>query len=268
MKIISANVNGIRAAEKKGFFSWLKKVDADIVCIQETKAQEDQLHPEIYYPENYHCHYFDAEKKGYSGVAIFSKIKPLKVIRGFGNDLTDMDAEGRYIQADFDINGTALSVASIYVPSGSSKEERQQIKFSFMDRYTPVLKSMRRKRREYIICGDWNIVHKEIDIKNWKSNQKNSGCLPEERAWLDKLFGPLGYVDAFGNYCRTREYPSDKWMVSRFCGFDRSREGRRGDQGRRDHTRVSDGDRAGDCRCDGRGAVRRIPDGRREGHCR
>jgi exodeoxyribonuclease-3 len=104
-----------------------------------------------------------------------------------------MDAEGRYIQADFG----KLSVASLYLPSGSSKEERQQIKFSFMKRYSERLKKMRRQRREFIICGDWNIVHKEIDIKNWKSNQKNSGCLPEERAWLDELFGPLQYVDAF-----------------------------------------------------------------------
>jgi exodeoxyribonuclease III len=197
MKIISANVNGIRAAYKKGFFEWLSLIDADIVCIQETKAQEHQLDNTMYYPDNYHCSYFDAEKKGYSGVAIFSKIKPNKIIRGFGDDLEDMDAEGRYIQADFIINGLPLSVASIYVPSGSSKEERQQVKFSFMERYSRVLKSLRRKRRDYILCGDWNIVHKEIDIKNWKSNQKNSGCLPEERAWLDQLFGPLGFVDAF-----------------------------------------------------------------------
>jgi exodeoxyribonuclease-3 len=104
-----------------------------------------------------------------------------------------MDSEGRYIQADFD----GLSVASIYIPSGSSGDARQQVKYSFMDRFTETLKAMRRKRREYILCGDWNIVHKEIDIKNWKSNQKTSGCLPEERAWLDQLFGPMGYVDAF-----------------------------------------------------------------------
>lgn len=195
MKIISANVNGIRSAEKKGFFDWLQKVKADIICIQETKAQEDQLHPEDFYPKGYHCYYFDAQKKGYSGVAIYSKQKPDKVIRGFGEGLEDMDAEGRYIQADF--NDLKLSVASIYVPSGSSGDERQQVKFSFMDRFETLLKSMRRKKRDFILCGDWNIVHKEIDIKNWKSNQKNSGCLPEERAWLDELFGPLGFVDAF-----------------------------------------------------------------------
>jgi exodeoxyribonuclease-3 len=198
MKIITANVNGIRSAEKKGFFEWLKKQKADVICIQETKAQEDQLHPEDFYPRDYHCYFFDAQKKGYSGVAIYSRQEPDRVITGLGDGFEDMDAEGRYIQVDFDNSPFGkLSVVSLYLPSGSAKEERQQVKFSFMERFTKTLQAMRRKRREYIICGDWNIVHKEIDIKNWKSNQKNSGCLPEERAWLDKLFGPMGYVDAF-----------------------------------------------------------------------
>jgi len=193
MRIITANVNGIRAASKKGFFQWLEKQDADVVCIQESKAQEDQLNQDDHYLDNYHCYYFDAEKKGYSGVALYCKKKPNQVIKGLGEGFEDMDAEGRYIQADFD----DVSVVSLYLPSGSSKEERQQIKYSFMDRFTDTLKSMRRKKREFIICGDWNIVHKEIDIKNWKSNQKNSGCLPEERAWLDEIFGPVGFIDAF-----------------------------------------------------------------------
>jgi len=198
MRIITANVNGIRAAEKKGFFTWLKKQDADLVCIQETKAQEDQLEADDFYPAGYHCYYFDAEKKGYSGVAIYSRQKPDRIIRGLGEGFEDMDAEGRFIQADFTReDGSKLSIVSLYLPSGSSKEERQQIKFSFMERFTDKLKAMRRQRREFVLCGDWNIVHKEIDIKNWKSNQKNSGCLPEERAWLDKLFGPMGFVDAF-----------------------------------------------------------------------
>jgi len=193
MKIITANVNGIRSAEKKGFFNWLKKQDADVVCLQETKAQFHQLEDKIFCPSGYHCFYFDAEKKGYSGVAIFSKAKPDKIISGLGKGWEDMDAEGRYIQADFD----GLSIASIYLPSGSSGDDRQQIKFSFMERFAKTLKSMRRKQNEFILCGDWNIVHKEIDIKNWKSNQKNSGCLPEERAWLDQIFDSLGFVDAF-----------------------------------------------------------------------
>lgn len=193
MKIVSANLNGIRAAEKKGFFEWMNKHQPDVVCIQETKAQEHQLEEEKHYPKGYHAYFFDAQKKGYSGVAIYSRKKPDKVICGLGEGFEDMDAEGRYIQANFG----DLSVISIYLPSGSSKEERQQVKFSFMDRFAERMKKMRRQRREYIICGDWNIVHKEIDIKNFKSNQKNSGCLPEERAWLDDVFEKLGYVDAF-----------------------------------------------------------------------
>ncbi|NOX76913.1 MAG: exodeoxyribonuclease III [Gammaproteobacteria bacterium] len=198
MKIITANVNGIRAAERKGFFIWLQTQQADVVCLQETKAQEHQLSPEDFYPEGYHCCYVDAEKKGYSGVAIYSRIKPQKIIRGLGEGFEDIDAEGRFVQVDFDTPETGkLSVISLYLPSGSAKEERQQVKYSFMERFTERLKAMRRQRREFVICGDWNIVHKEIDIKNWKSNQKNSGCLPEERAWLEQLFGPLGFVDAF-----------------------------------------------------------------------
>ena len=193
MKIISVNVNGIRAAARKGFFDWLAKVKADVVCLQEIKAQDHHLTEDTFCPKNYHCYYYPAERPGYSGVGIYCKVEPNKVIKGLGKGWEDMDAEGRYIQADFD----NLSVASIYLPSGSSSDERQQIKYSFMERFSDTLKSMRRKRREFILCGDWNIVHKEIDIKNWKSNQKNSGCLPEERAWLDQVFGPIGFVDAF-----------------------------------------------------------------------
>ena len=193
MRIISANLNGVRSAAKKGFFEWMQQQNADVICVQETKAQEHQLDDAQHYPKGYQSYYFDAEKKGYSGVALYCKKEPDKVIRGLGEGFEDMDAEGRYIQADFG----KLSIASLYLPSGSSKEERQQVKFSFMERYSERLTKMRRQRREFILCGDWNIVHKEIDIKNWKSNQKNSGCLPEERAWLDELFGSLGYVDAF-----------------------------------------------------------------------
>lgn len=193
MRIITANVNGIRSAEKKGFFSWLAQQQADVVCLQETKAQEDQLNPEDHYPAGYHCYFFDAQKKGYSGVALYCRQPPDRVIRGLGEGFEDMDAEGRYIQADFG----NLSVISLYLPSGSSGDERQQVKFSFMARFTEHLRALRADGRRYVICGDWNIVHKEIDIKNWKGNQKNSGCLPEERAWLDRLFGELGWVDAF-----------------------------------------------------------------------
>ncbi|MBT8141629.1 MAG: exodeoxyribonuclease III [Gammaproteobacteria bacterium] len=195
MRVMSINTNGIRAAARKGFFEWLPKVDPDVVCIQETKAQIDQLSDPIFHPEGYHCHYHDAEKKGYSGVAIYSKQKPRKVIHGLTHDPAweEFNREGRVIEAQFD----NLSVLSVYLPSGSSKEERQLAKFRFMDLFRPYLQSLKRKRREFIICGDWNIVHTERDIKNWKSNQKNSGCLPEERAWLTALFDEDGYVDSF-----------------------------------------------------------------------
>lgn len=193
MRIITVNLNGIRSAATKGFFEWMVAQKPDVVCVQETKAQEHQLEVERHYPKGYHAYFCDAQKKGYSGVAIYSRREPDKVTNGLGEGFEDMDAEGRFIQADFG----KLSVISLYVPSGSAKEERQQVKFSFMERFEERLKKMRRQRREFIICGDWNIVHKEIDIKNFKGNQKNSGCLPEERAWLDKLFGPMGYVDAF-----------------------------------------------------------------------
>ena len=193
MRVISANLNGIRSAAKKGFFEWMQAQQPDVVCIQETKAQEHQLEAELHFPTGYHAYFCDAEKKGYSGVAIYSRTEPDRVIRGLGEGYEDMDAEGRFIQADYG----NLSVISLYLPSGSAKEERQQVKYSFMYRFEERLKAMQADGRDYIVCGDWNIVHKEIDIKNFKSNQKNSGCLPEERAWLDKLFGPLGLIDAF-----------------------------------------------------------------------
>ena len=191
MRIITANTNGIRSAAKKGFFDWIKKTKADVVCIQETKAQNHQLTDELFHPKGYTCTYHDAEKKGYSGVAIYSKVKPKKIIKGIG--WHDIDVEGRYIEYQFE----KLSVISLYVHSGSAKEERQLVKFDFMERFMTYLLKLRRKRREYVICGDWNIAHKKIDLKNWRGNQKNSGFLPEERAWMDTLFGESGFVDAF-----------------------------------------------------------------------
>lgn len=191
MRVITANVNGIRSAASKGFFSWLERQNADVVCIQETKAQEHQLDSEPFYPKGYHCSYFDAQKKGYSGVAIYSRRPPDRVVTGLGWE--HVDSEGRYLQLDF---GT-LSVASLYLPSGSSSDERHANKLIFMERFMQDLVRMRRRRREFIICGDWNTVHREIDIKNFKSNQKTSGCTPPERAWMDELLGRAGWVDAF-----------------------------------------------------------------------
>lgn len=191
IKVISANVNGIRAAGRKGFFDWLSDQHADFICVQETKAQMEHLLDEFYRPQGYHCYFHDAEKKGYSGVGIFCRNEPDRITYGLGWE--DADNEGRYVQVDY----KGLSVVSIYMPSGSSGDHRQTVKYNFMDKYLEVLKKQRRQRREFIICGDWNIVHKEIDIKNWKSNQKSSGCLPQERAWLDTVFDKVGFVDGF-----------------------------------------------------------------------
>jgi len=191
VKVMTLNCNGIRSAAKKGFFEWLQTQDVDIVCLQETKAQIGQLEDPQYFPDGFHCYYFDALKKGYSGTAIFSRKKPDRVTPGLGFPLAD--EEGRYIQADFG----PLSVASLYLPSGSSGEERQSCKFAFLEDFMKHMRALREDNRHYIICGDWNICHKEIDLKNWKSNQKNSGFLPEERRWLDTLYDETGWVDAF-----------------------------------------------------------------------
>ena len=191
MRIITINTNGIRAAERKGFFTWLAQQNADVICIQETKAQPEQLTAEAFRPEGYYCYYHSAEKKGYSGVAIYSKYPPDKVIVGMG--YPDIDSEGRYLE----IQLGKLSVISLYLPSGSAKEERQAFKYSVMDRFMLFLQERAKNKRDYIICGDWNIAHKEIDLKNWKANQKNSGFLPEERAWLDQLFDQEPWTDAF-----------------------------------------------------------------------
>jgi exodeoxyribonuclease-3 len=165
VKIISVNVNGIRAAANKGLIAWLEAEQADVVCIQETKAQVDQLDPAVHVPQGYH--------------AVFC------------------DAEGRYLEARFG----DVRVASLYLPSGSSGPERQASKDRFLAQFPAHLQKLRRKKGEVILCGDWNIAHKEIDLKNWKSNQKNSGFLPHERAWMDQLFGEWGWVDAFRHAC-------------------------------------------------------------------
>jgi exodeoxyribonuclease-3 len=190
MKIITANVNGIRAAEKKGFFNWIKIQNADIVCVQEIKAQENQLDSR-FYPKGIHTYYKPAQRKGYSGTGIYCKKKPDKIIF---SPWEDINFEGRFIQADF----ANLSIISIYIPSGSSKELRQKYKIDFInDRFMPYLQNLQQDNRRYIICGDINIVHKKRDIKNFNANKNRSGCLPEEREWMDKLFNKVGFIDAF-----------------------------------------------------------------------
>lgn len=191
MKIISLNLNGIRSAANKGLYAWLKKQDADIVCMQEIKAQVSDMTTEMLNPAGYYGYFHYADKKGYSGVGIYSKVQPDAVIEGLG--IGDIDSEGRYIEARFG----NLSVVSLYLPSGSSGEERQAFKFSVMDRFMPQLQALKQSGRDVVICGDWNIAHQEIDLKNYKGNRKNSGFLPEERAWLTTLFEQTGWVDVY-----------------------------------------------------------------------
>lgn len=207
MRVLTCNTNGIRAAERKGFFTWLRAQDADVVCIQETKAQEHQLEDEVFRPAGYHCFYNDAERKGYSGTALYAKAKPQKIVTRLGWE--PLDSEGRYLQADF----ANVSVISLYVPSGSSSEESQARKEVFMEHFYEHLKSLKRKRREFVICADWNICHKEIDLKNWKANQKNSGFLPHEREWLTSVLDDIGFVDVFR--CLNTEPDQYTWWSNR-----------------------------------------------------
>ncbi len=191
MRIISLNVNGIRATARKGFFDWFDQQNADFLCLQETKARVEQLTDPVFSRDGYHDCFHDARsKKGYSGVAIYSRQKPDAVLTELGSE--HFDCEGRYIEARFG----NLSIVSLYFPSGSSSDERQQYKFRVMDWFAPILDSWLASGRDYIISGDWNIVRSELDIKNWKSNQKNSGCLPEERVWMNGLVEERNWVDS------------------------------------------------------------------------
>ena len=191
MRVITVNVCGIRSAAAKGLFRWLRRQGADFICLQETRSHEHQLAEHGVRLPGYHSFFCDAERKGYAGVALYTRHAPQRVVRGFG--VPEFDREGRYLEAQVG----ELSVVSLYLPSGSAGPERQASKFRFLDAFTAHLARLRRRRRHYILSGDWNIAHRAIDLKNWRSNQKNSGFLPEERAWMDRLFGPAGYVDAF-----------------------------------------------------------------------
>ncbi|HNQ04315.1 MAG TPA: exodeoxyribonuclease III [Thiobacillaceae bacterium] len=191
MRIVSLNLNGIRSAATKGVYAWLARQQADLVCLQELKAQPADMAAEMLNPPGYYGHFHYAEKKGYSGVGIYARRLPDEILEGLG--IPDIDREGRYIEARFG----NLSVVSLYLPSGSSGEHRQAAKFLFMDLFFPHLEKLARSGREAILCGDWNIAHRELDLKNWKSNQRNSGFLPEERAWLGQVFEELGFVDVY-----------------------------------------------------------------------
>lgn len=191
MRIITLNLNGLRSAAGKGLFDWLPRQEADVICVQELKAQQGDINGVMRVPDGYSGYFHCAEKKGYSGVGLYTRHSPDQIIEGTG--IPEIDVEGRFLRVDFG----NLTVISIYLPSGSSGEHRQAAKFFFMEHFLPLLQSLAECGREVLLCGDWNIAHKAIDLKNWRSNQKNSGFLPEERAWLSTVFDELKLVDVF-----------------------------------------------------------------------
>ncbi|MGJ8619328.1 MAG: exodeoxyribonuclease III [Methylophilaceae bacterium] len=191
MRIITLNLNGIRSAANKGFYPWLQNMQPDVICLQEIKAQESNLTEEMKSPKGYHGYFHYAQKKGYSGVGIYAKQQPDEVIVGLNEQ--DIDDEGRYLECRFG----NLSVISLYLPSGSSGEERQAFKYSVMGRFMLHMEALKASGRDVVVCGDWNIAHKEQDLKNFKGNRKNSGFLPEEREWMTDLFGRVGWLDVY-----------------------------------------------------------------------
>ena len=191
MKVVTFNANGIRSAARKGFYDWMLKEQPDFVCIQELKAQEHQLPDEMLCPGGYHGFLNCAKKKGYSGTAVYSKIEPRHVTLKLGWE--EFDDEGRMVRVDYE----RYSVISLYLPSGTSSDDRQQFKEEVLTRLQPLLIDWQKDEREFIICGDVNIAHRPADLRNWRGNRKNSGFLPQERSWMDWLFNEAGYVDAF-----------------------------------------------------------------------
>lgn len=190
LRVMSFNANGIRSAVQKGFWRWFTKQNIDVLCVQELKAQEqdiEKLQLEGGYQAFYHC----AQRKGYSGCGIWTRIPPVAVKTGFG--VPEFDSEGRYLEMDF---GNFI-IISVYFPSGSMNDDRQASKFRFLEQFYPHLQVLKERNVEIILCGDVNIAHQNIDLKNWKGNQKSSGFLPEERNWLTKVFQELRWVDVY-----------------------------------------------------------------------
>ena len=216
LRIISLNFNGIRSAAKKGCFEWLATQKADALCVQELKAQAADMTPDFLAPGKLKGHFHYAEKKGYSGAGVYARATPQKVHTGFGSK--EFDAEGRYVQCDFESH----TLVSVYKPSGSSGEQRQAAKFRFLKEFLPHLKKLRKSGREVIICGDFNIAHKEIDLKNWKSNQKNSGFLPEERAWLTQVFDAAGFVDVYRKLHPETTGEAYTWWSQRGAAYEKN----------------------------------------------
>ena len=193
-KLTSLNLNGIRSANSKGLQAWVSQTAPDCICVQEVKAQADDVRGHFEQIADLNGYFHFAEKKGYSGVGIYTRQEPSDVRVGFGHP--EFDAEGRYVELRFDTLGEKRSIISCYFPSGSSGEDRQQAKFRFLAHIYPHLQHLKNER-EFVLCGDINIAHQEIDLKNWKSNQKNSGFLPEERAWMTQLLNEGGLVDVY-----------------------------------------------------------------------
>lgn len=202
MKIISYNLNGIRAALKKNLLQWIKATNADIICFQEIKATFKDIPTELFEELGYHLYIFPAQKLGYSGVAILTKQIPKNII--FGCEIDAYDYEGRILRVEFEANeqnnNTAFSVMSVYVPSGASSPERQAFKIKFLDDFYPYIKEVLENTQNLVICGDFNVCHNPIDIHNPKANAKSPGFLPEERSWLSE-FLELGLVDTFRHFC-------------------------------------------------------------------
>ena len=214
MRIITLNANGIRSAQRKGLFDWLPRQDADFLCLQETKAQRADLKEEAdFVLPGWMAFFSDAKKKGYAGVALYTRKQPDQVLSTLGNQ--EFDDEGRYLEVRFG----HLSVISLYLPSGSAGPERQASKDRFLKFFLPKLREWGSNGRQYVICGDWNIAHRNIDLKNWRSNQKNSGFLPHERAWLDLVFGEapsgLGWIDGYRSLHPTIEGEAYTWWSNR-----------------------------------------------------
>ncbi|MEO6668567.1 MAG: exodeoxyribonuclease III [Ferruginibacter sp.] len=193
MRIISYNVNGIRAAIKKGFIEWLKTDPADIICLQETKAANTDIDVKLLEDLGFEHHWFSAQKKGYSGVAVFTKIKPDKIKIGSGFEMSDF--EGRVIELQF----ADIKLINAYFPSGTSGQERQSYKYKWLDEFNGYLEAVKKKNPKIILCGDYNIAHKEIDIHDPKGNKNSTGFLPEERAWMEKFLGD-GWIDTFRHF--------------------------------------------------------------------
>lgn len=215
-RIISANLNGIRSATSKGFYQWLQNQKADFICLQELKAQASDLTIDMLQPEGLYGYFHYAEKKGYSGVGIYSKTPADCIIEGLG--YADIDSEGRYLEAQFG----NLSIISLYLPSGSSGEERQAVKYSVMDRFYPHLADLKTSGRDVVICGDWNIAHKEADLKNWRGNRKNSGFLPAERDWMTQIFDELGWVDVYRHLEPDATEACYTWWSNRGQAWDKN----------------------------------------------